>query len=110
MGYMTNYKLFYRYSDNNRQDCRTNEEVLVRFLDTITGYHWDSNFELYRVEWYDHHNHMLKLSEYYPELIFTLHGEGEEVNDLWKAYYKNGKYQEARVQIVYPEYDESKLK
>jgi hypothetical protein len=110
MGYMTNYTLFYRYSDDAEPDYYLHEEVLVTFLDTVTGYHWDRNFQLFDAKWYDHHDHMLKISTDYPDLIFTLKGEGEEAGDLWKKYYKNGKYQEARAQIVYEEYDESKLK
>lgn len=52
---------------------------------------------------------MIKLSKEFPDLLFYLHGEGEDAKDLWYKYYKNGKYQECYAEIVYPEYDESKL-
>ena len=34
---------------------------------------------------------MLCLSEQFPNVIFKLHGIGEENGDIWDAYYKAGK-------------------
>jgi len=61
------------------------------------------------VKWYDHDEEMLELSKQFPNTVFCLHGEGEESGDLWYCYYKNGKKQYCPAQIVYEEYDETKL-
>lgn len=60
-------------------------------------------------KWYDHDIDMKDFSKQYPHHLFCLKGKGEEQADLWKTYYKNGKSQECRAIITYPEYDESKL-
>jgi hypothetical protein len=62
------------------------------------------------IKWYEHDKEMLAASRKFPSVLFTLSGEGEESGDFWRRYYKNGKCQEARAQIVYAEFDEGKLK
>lgn len=59
--------------------------------------------------WYEHDEHMRRISKKYPETIFILEGEGEESGDIWKKYYLNGKCQVARPQVIIPEFDETKL-
>lgn len=59
--------------------------------------------------WYDCNDYMKELSKLFPETVFKLHGEGEQNDDLWDAYFKNGKWQECRADIIYPDYDEEKL-
>lgn len=61
-------------------------------------------------KWYDHDVDMKWLSEKFPRVLFTLKGEGEESGDIWIKYYKGGKCQECRAEIVFPEYDEALLK
>ena len=48
-----------------------------------------------------------QLSLEYPNILFSLHGDGDDVEDLWWAYFKNGKMQMCLCD--YPPYDESKL-
>lgn len=102
MGYMTNYELTFNGD--------VSEETLADLLTNTTGYTWDDNLELHDAKWYNHHNDMIYVSTQYPYVEFTLKGEGEESGDLWKTYYLNGKYQEAKAKITYDEYDRSKLK
>lgn len=61
------------------------------------------------IKWYDHRQDMCEYSKRYPELVFKLHGEGEETEDLWDEYYHDGRYQEAVAVITYPSYDPNKL-
>jgi len=61
------------------------------------------------VKWYRHRRDMLRVSSDYPDTLFTLSGEGEEAGDVWKEYYLGGKYQEAKGEISYPEFDLDKL-
>lgn len=44
-------------------------------------------------KWYECEDDMVEISKSYPELIFKIHGEGEENTDIWDAYFKNGKKQ-----------------
>ena len=59
--------------------------------------------------WYEHKIVMDDISALHPELIFKLHGEGEDSGDIWNKYFKAGKMQECRGRVVYDEFDESKL-
>jgi len=62
------------------------------------------------VKWYDHDDDMRELSAYYPNVTFILEGEGEESGDIWRKYYRNGKAQEVYAEIVFADFDESKLR
>lgn len=62
------------------------------------------------VKWYGHDLDMLECSKKFPEVLFCLHGEGEDSNDKWDAYYLNGKMQHCQAEITYPPFDESKLR
>lgn len=64
-----------------------------------------------RVKWYDYVDDMKKLSQNFPDVIFKLHGEGEDRMDMWIHYFCNGKsYKEMIIQIVEKDFDENKLK
>lgn len=56
-------------------------------------------------KWYEHEEDMKKVSSNYPDVIFTLEGEGEEAGDMWKKYFMNGKMQSCKAVITYPEFD-----
>ena len=60
-------------------------------------------------KWYQYGEDMIWLSEKYPDIVFKLHGEGEENGDLWDCYFKNGKVQSCRARIVYDDFDEDEL-
>jgi len=60
--------------------------------------------------WFEHEDDLRIFSKRYPEVLFELHGEGEESGDLWIQYYKNGKMQTCKVVMTYPPYDEKMLK
>ena len=77
-------------------------------LGEITEYH-DSLFHE-GIKWYGYVEEMIAYSKKYPEVVFTLTGIGEEPDDMWRDYYKNGKLHGGRANIVYPTYDESQLR
>ena len=60
-------------------------------------------------KWYIHEQDMKELSKIYPETTFLLEGEGEDSEDIWRKYFKNGKMQVCKAEIVFPAFDESKL-
>lgn len=70
--------------------------------------------ELFRIDehikWYEHEKDMRWLSLKTPNIVWSLHGEGEETGDLWQKYFKNGKMQVAQARIEYDDYDEKELK
>ena len=101
MGYSTTYTL----STTQGYD---NQEEIEDFLQEISGYPiefgWNDS-----CKWYDHEKHMKLLSRIYTETTFLLEGEGEESGDIWRKYFKNGKMQVCKAEIVFPAFDESKL-
>ena len=58
---------------------------------------------------YDWKTELKELSEVFPDYVFQLDASGEEPGDLWRAYFKNGKMQEAPARIIFDRFDESKL-
>jgi len=101
MGYYTTYTL----STTQGYD---NQEEIEEKLQEISGYSiefgWNDS-----CKWYTHEQDMKELSKSYPETTFLLEGEGEESGDIWQKYFKNGKMQVCKAEIVFPVFDESKL-
>lgn len=60
-------------------------------------------------KWYDWEEDMSLLSKRFPELLFCLHGEGEGSEDLWDAYFFEGKCQHCPATIHYDDFDPTKL-
>jgi len=54
-------------------------------------------------KWYEYDEDMQKLSKEFPTFTFMLHGDGEDDDDRWDAYYNNGFNEFCRVEIHYPE-------
>ncbi len=61
-------------------------------------------------KWYSHEDDMRKLSIYFPNVLFTLSGEGEESGDIWEKHFLNGKTQHCKAKIVIEALDRTKLK
>lgn len=59
--------------------------------------------------WYDHEDNMVYFSKGYPDAIFELSGEGEESGDVWKKYFKNGRYVSIYPELIWPEFDPNDL-
>ena len=60
-------------------------------------------------KWYDHDEDMMALSLRFPGVLFQLYGCGEDSDDMWYSYYKDGKMQYCPARIEFDPYDESKL-
>jgi len=99
MGYNTQYTLSWEVE---------NFELPLDFQEK-TNLTKEERFSTYQ-SWNSHEDDMKKLSLLYPEIVFTLHGVGDEFEDIWYKYFKNGKMQETRATFVYDNYDEAKLK
>lgn len=59
--------------------------------------------------WYDWEEDMALLSKRFPDVLFKLHGTGEDSEDLWDAYFFGGKVQVCPGKIVYDDFDPAKL-
>lgn len=61
------------------------------------------------VKWYDHEKDMREYSKKFPENLFILEGRGENSDDLWIKYFKNGKMQAGKKEVVFEKFNASKL-
>jgi hypothetical protein len=60
-------------------------------------------------KWYEHTEDMCRVSKKYPNVIFSLYGNGEENGDMWVEYFMNGKFQVEKASITYADFDPEKL-
>jgi GH35 family endo-1,4-beta-xylanase len=65
-------------------------------INTITAYGY-----LDETSWYDYMDDMKYLSEQFPDVTFILDGDGEDKDDLWRAYFKNGRAVKVHARITY---------
>lgn len=72
-------------------------------------YYFDPQFLSFNAKWYEYDSEMIQISLENPDVLYTLEGRGEEYDDLWINYYKNGKSQQTRAEIVFEDFNESKL-
>ena len=76
----------------------------------VIGYALDENLDgLEPAKWYEEENQMKQLSAEFPEVHFTVHGEGEENGDIWDNHYLGGKIQRCIAEIIIPPFDPDKL-
>ena len=94
-------------------------EAVKNALDDAMGFrHDESIFEIDddiirtgdATKWYDHDEDCAEMSKKFPGVVFKLHGEGEQSGDIWDAYYKDGLCQICRAKLIFPEFDQTKLK
>lgn len=52
-------------------------------------------------KWYDHEEDVRDISKGYPDIGFILSGDGEEYDDKWKLYVRDGVTQLAYATITY---------
>lgn len=58
------------------------------------------------LKWYNHEDDMCKLSAMFPDLYFTLEGDGEEFDDFWRKLFHDGQCIGCvDGEIYYPEFD-----
>lgn len=93
MGYITNFQL--KISGNQL----TEEEIKI-IKEKTPLEHYSKNLFGEHVKWYCFSEDMKEVSKLIPNRTFTLDGYGEEAGDIWTAYFKNGKSQDAKARIV----------
>jgi hypothetical protein len=60
-------------------------------------------------KWYEHESDLKKFSKIYPGWLFSLHGQGEQPEDIWNCYFVDGRCQVEEAVVVIGEFDPSKL-
>lgn len=90
-----------------RFDISNNSQEVVDAINIGSGY---DDVQEDSIKWYSCLDDCKRISKDFPDTVIEVSGEGEEVGDIWTAYFKNGKMQYEKAQIVLGEYDESKLK
>lgn len=110
MGYYTDYDL--NISPHGR-DVIPEDEIaeLEREIALIDVFESGNATDGYycNAKWYDHDDDMMRLSGRFPDILFSLHGDGENQEDMWETYYLNGRMQYCGAEITYPPFDESRL-
>lgn len=113
MGYDTYYELeCFTYPNLEGVSLEVTEK-LQAYMD---NHKYDLGFPINLLElgeedrWYDHDVGMLEISREFPDILFKLHGEGEENVDLWRTYYLNGKLQHAPARITYDDFSPELLR
>ena len=101
MSYYTTYTLSATQGYDNQEEMEETPQE-------ISGYSIEFALDD-SCKWYKHEQDMKELSKFYPETTFLLEGQGEESEDIWRKYFKNGKMQVCKAEIVFPAFDESKL-
>jgi len=90
MGYYTTFDLTVNHVMSGMRDqllkdldnlCVFNDTASVGSRVYASGY----------AKWYEWETDLLQLSVQYPGCFFELTGDGEDIEDRWKAYFENGK-------------------
>ena len=125
MGYYTHYRLtiapetFIKTRkqmaivDGERREVDIEEEVYL--IDTLReackgDYLYSSLEDSDDMKWYEHESDLRSLSIQYPEVLFTLNGTGEVSGDIWVKFFKYGKMQHSKAEVVLDEIDANKLR
>lgn len=114
MGYYTNFEItantyektmlgeqFGYILDNKILTDLQNE---VEKMNLPDGYIDEDRFSAYG-KWYEWKDDMRLLSSKFPDLIFTIEGEGEESGDIWRAYVMNGALQFCAAKIIFDDFN-----
>jgi len=98
MGYYTNYEI-------------TTDKVLPDDFEDkfeeITDYAF--GYGEFGAKWYDYKADMKEISKIYPDILFTVEGEGEESGDIWRHYFKNGEDYRVEPVVIWPEFNEKNI-
>ena len=105
MGYYTAYEI------DVLKPNEVDEEEICKYLESLDlpdfG-KWHGGWCAYG-KWYEHEDDLKKLSLLFPDVVFRVYGDGEESDDIWYKYFKNGKVQYCPCHFSFDPYDEAKL-
>lgn len=107
MAYLTYYSL---YIESQTPDQHMEAIAILRELSDEASYALFATGDPNRWwAWYEHEDDMRQLSARFPDMLFTLSGNGEQYDDIWVKYFKAGRMQASYATIVLDPFDETKL-
>lgn len=121
MGYLTNYKLDWQGAVSTIRPCPRCDGKGTVPVDDVVEEFINSEPFLYKntepiarsledsCKWYEHEDDMKRLSLKFPDVLFTLRGEGEESGDVWVKYFKEGKMQVSKAEVKLEPFDATRL-
>ena len=98
MGYYTTFELNIEKNPDNIE-----MKDVIEKINEIAGWKMfeDLDNEYCHAKWYDFETEMAEVSKLFPNTVFSLSGEGEDSDDLWRAYFKNGVVKIYQARILY---------
>lgn len=109
MGYDTQYFLsVMTESEEHYKSIKTEVDAAVLAIDDGlfedgTGGEWFA----YDAKWYTQEEDMYRLSVQFPKILWCLHGDGDDSDDLWDEYWQDGRMQHCHMEI--PPLDKSAM-
>lgn len=107
MGYYTSFEI--NVFDKSMQPIDDQLEEITDKLSDISNYTFSlGSYAIYlHAKWYEWQDDMLALSSIYPNCIFQVIGQGEEIGDYWVGYCSNNVLYKERA--ILPKVDLSRL-
>lgn len=102
MGYYMDFKVEVAYGDLSNSDFTRQASNIAQYDIALSN--------IFSAKWCDHEKDMKEISKSFPDVLFQLEGHGEDLDDLWVKYFKNGMMQVCKAQIIFEDYDPRKMK
>jgi hypothetical protein len=117
MGYTTRYNLKVELTVAGKVVQLLDEGPLFTVIEELRQHCEEARYSLNEdgddagneSRWYEHCKDMKEFSALHPNILFTIHGEGEETGDLWTEYFLGGKCQVAKAEVKIAPFDPKKL-
>lgn len=113
MGYYTQHILNVRKSGKDQHWTEEEIDELIEALEEKKVWNYALNevfeneplrFDGYEfVKWYNSDRDMKEISKKFPDYTFQLHGDGDNPDDFWFNYYKNGVSEYCPAELTYKE-------
>jgi len=111
MGYYTCFSLEVMIADNSAVHPEA-AAIIAKLRDTneSANYAFDQDGAMQMdTKWYDYTDELREFSKLYPDALLVLYGDGENSDDFWYSYFRNGKVQYTPARIEFDEFDEAEL-
>lgn len=105
MGYLTSYSMEALHVA--AQNVREIEAAIEELNMPLGDFYYDPQNQVFNAEpngewrWYGHEDDMAELSERFPDVLFKLHGEGENRDDVWDKYFVGGELVEKVYAVMF---------
>lgn len=108
MGYYSDFEISIKENKGSMSIQEINKNI-KEFIENEVGY-YASGLNVFDAKWYSWEEDLKRLTEELNDVVIEVERTGEESGDLQRNYFKNGKMQECIPEIVYENFDESKMR